>query len=39
MNNDENDVLNDNIGTPDQKPSVPAGLENAENKDIIEYLL
>ena len=28
----------DNYGTMEQKPSVPLGLENAENKDIIEYL-
>ena len=27
-----------NSGAMEQKPSVPAGLENAENKDIIEYL-
>ena len=38
MNNEENEFLNENIGTPDQKPSVPVGLQNAENKDIIEYL-
>ena len=28
----------DNFGTMEQKPSVPVGLENAENKEIIEYL-
>ena len=37
-NNDENDFLSNNAGTPDLKPSVPVGLQNAENKDIIEYL-
>ena len=37
MKNQENDILG-NVGTPEQKASVPAGLENAENKDIIEYL-
>jgi len=37
MKNQENDIL-ENIGTPEEKMSVPAGLENAENKDIIEYL-
>lgn len=30
--------LNNNTVSMEQKPSVPAGLENAENKDIIEYL-
>ena len=38
MNNDENDILNDNAGTPDLKPSVPVGLQTAENREIIEYL-
>ena len=39
MNNEENDFLNNNIiETADTKPSVPVGLQNAENKDIIEYL-
>ena len=38
MNDKENDILNENVGTPDRKPSVPAGLQTAENKDIIEYL-
>ena len=38
MNNEDFDTFNDNVGTMEQKPSVPAGLENAENKDIIEYL-
>ena len=37
MKNQENDFLG-NVGTLEQKLSVPAGLENAENKDIIEYL-
>lgn len=27
-----------NIGTMEEKPSVPVGLENVENKEIIEYL-
>ena len=38
MNNEENDILNDNVGTPEEKASVPLGLQSAENKDIIEYL-
>ncbi|MBR4475157.1 MAG: Flp pilus assembly complex ATPase component TadA [Alphaproteobacteria bacterium] len=37
MKNQEDDFFG-NVGAQDQKPSVPAGLENAENKDIIEYL-
>ena len=37
MNMDAYSDLNNN-GTMEQKPSVPLGLENAENKDIIEYL-
>ena len=37
MRNQEDDFF-ENVGSPEQKPSVPAGLENAENKDIIEYL-
>ena len=37
MNIDKYSDLNNN-GTMEQKPSVPLGLENAENKDIIEYL-
>lgn len=36
MNNTENDVLN-NIPV-ESKPSVPAGLENSETKDIVDYL-
>ena len=36
MNNTENDVLN-NIPV-ESKPSVPAGLENSEIKDIVDYL-
>ena len=36
--NEEIDFLSNNAGTPDLKPSVPVGLQNAENKDIIEYL-
>ncbi len=36
MNEAENDVLN-NLPR-EMKPSIPAGLENAENKDIIDYL-
>lgn len=36
MNNTENDVLN-NISV-ESKPSVPAGLENSETKDIVDYL-
>lgn len=36
MNNAENDVLN-NIPV-ESKPSVPAGLENSEIKDIVDYL-
>ena len=37
MSTEKYDDLN-NYGTMEQKPSVPLGLENAENKDIIEYL-
>lgn len=37
MNMEQYDDFRD-IGTMEQKPSVPVGLENAENKDIIEYL-
>ncbi len=36
MNNTENNVLN-NIPV-ESKPSVPAGLENSETKDIVDYL-
>jgi len=36
--NEENDFLSNNAGTPDLKPSVPVGLQNAENKDIIDFL-
>lgn len=36
MNNAENDILN-NVPVA-QKPSVPVGLENAEIKDIVDYL-
>ena len=36
MNNTENDVFN-NIPV-ESKPSVPAGLENSETKDIVDYL-
>ena len=36
--NEEIDFLSNNAGTPDLKPSVPVGLQNAENKDNIEYL-
>jgi len=38
MDERENEFLKGNVGVQDQKPSVPAGLENAENRDIIEYL-
>ena len=38
MDMEKYDDLNSNIGPVEQKPSVPAGLENAENKEIIEYL-
>ncbi len=37
MSTEKYDDLN-NYGTMEQKPSVPLGLENAEKKDIIEYL-
>lgn len=36
MNNTENNVLN-NVPV-ESKPSVPAGLENSETKDIVDYL-
>lgn len=36
MNDAENDILN-NVPT-DTKPSIPSGLENAETKDIVDYL-
>lgn len=36
MNDAENDILN-NVPT-DKKPSIPSGLENAETKDIVDYL-
>lgn len=36
MNNTENDILN-NIPVA-ERPSVPSGLENAETKDIVDYL-
>ncbi len=38
MKTKETDILYDNVSTPDGKPSIPVGLENAENRDIIEYL-
>ena len=38
MNKENNNDLNNNTANMGQKPSVPVGLENAENKDIIEYL-
>jgi len=37
MNMEQYNDLNDSY-TMEQKPSVPLGLENAENKDIIDYL-
>ena len=37
MSTEKYDDFDNNIGM-EQKPSVPVGLENAENKDIIEYL-
>lgn len=36
MNNTENNVLNNIL--VESKPSVPAGLENSETKDIVDYL-
>ena len=36
MNEAENDILNNVPVT--SKPSIPAGLENADNKDIVDYL-
>lgn len=36
--NEENDFLSNNAGTPDLKPSVLVSLQNAENKDIIDFL-
>lgn len=36
--NEENDFLSNNAGTPDLEPSVLVSLQNAENKDIIDFL-